>query len=387
MDNHPIPQDVTGFQFKLIGNMTVRQFVYLAAGTILAYIFVVLPVFFLIKIPLIIFSFFFGLSLAFLPIEGRPFDTVLSYFLKALFVPNQYVYQKVGGQLFLTGQVYKNKGDKEEKNVNPEKLNVFLQSLSKPKGSIPQNKFDEREMFLLKNIASVFSGKLQAPIIQEVAKKEEQNPLEEEKNKEALEKEALLLTRELEEAKKEEVLQQQTVPNPASHQKVLELEDELQKTLSQKKQLEEQLLALQKKLDVQKKVYSPGLATAVEETSHVRKIPKSMGTSVGLPIAPDAPNVITGIIKDPRGNVLPNILVEIKDKENNPVRAFKTNALGQFASATPLSNGVYTIEFEDPQGLNKFDTVEMQANGEIILPIEIMSTDEREELRKALFNT
>ena len=69
------------------------------------------------------------------------------------------------------------------------------------------------------------------------------------------------------------------------------------------------------------------------------------------------PNVITGIVKDPRGNPLANILVEVKDEQGNAVRAFKTNALGQFASATPLSNGSFTIEFDDPREQNKFDTV------------------------------
>ena len=111
-----------------------------------------------------------------------------------------------------------------------------------------------------------------------------------------------------------------------------------------------------------------------------------MGKSIGLPNAPEFPNIVSGIVKDPRGNSLSNILVEIKDNENNPVRAFKTNALGQFASATPLTNGTYTIEFEDPKTENKFDTIQFSANGEVILPIEVISVDRREELRRTLFN-
>ena len=83
---------------------------------------------------------------------------------------------------------------------------------------------------------------------------------------------------------------------------------------------------------------------------------------------------------------MPNILVEVKDKEGNAVRAFKTNPLGQFASATPLINGDYVIEFEDPRAQNKFEAVTFKASGEIILPIEIISVDTREELRRSLFN-
>ena len=67
------------------------------------------------------------------------------------------------------------------------------------------------------------------------------------------------------------------------------------------------------------------------------------------------------------------------------MRAFKTNVLGQFISATPLANGVYTISFEDPKAENKFDTIELRVIDEILMPIEIISLDTREELRRSLF--
>jgi hypothetical protein len=127
-------------------------------------------------------------------------------------------------------------------------------------------------------------------------------------------------------------------------------------------------------------------AEAQQETKFVRSIPQNMAKSVGLPTTPEFPNILTGIIKDARGNPLPNILVEVKDAQGNAVRAFKTNALGQFASATPLVNGDFTIEFEDQNNQHKFDKVGFKANGEIILPIEIISVDKREELRRSLFN-
>ncbi len=122
------------------------------------------------------------------------------------------------------------------------------------------------------------------------------------------------------------------------------------------------------------------------EPPHVAKIPAAMAKNMGLPSIPDSPNLITGIVRDPRGNILPNILVEVKDKEGNPVRAFKTNQLGQFASATPLLNGTYTINFEDLTGQHKFDVIEIIAKGTVLLPIGVISHDAREELRKALFS-
>ena len=122
------------------------------------------------------------------------------------------------------------------------------------------------------------------------------------------------------------------------------------------------------------------------QVQRVHNIPKEMVKSVGLPHVSDTPNVIVGIVKDSRGNVLSGMLVEVKDKDNNPVRAFKTNQLGQFASATPLAPGTYTIELEDPKKQHTFDIIQIVADNQVLLPIEIISHDEREALRKQLFN-
>ncbi len=99
MENHPIPQDITGFEFKLIGDMTLKQFAYLAAGVITAWIIYSLPLWVYIKIPLAVAFAALGAAFAFLPIEGRPLDVMIKNFIKAAFSPTQYVYQKTGGKL------------------------------------------------------------------------------------------------------------------------------------------------------------------------------------------------------------------------------------------------------------------------------------------------
>ena len=104
------------------------------------------------------------------------------------------------------------------------------------------------------------------------------------------------------------------------------------------------------------------------------------------PTLEEEPNLIKGVVKDPRGNPIQNILVEVKDDEDNPVRAFKTNNLGVFASATSLANGHYTIVLEDPKLVHKFDTLSINATGAPITTLEVTSIDPREELRRELFN-
>lgn len=270
MENHPIPQDVTGFQFKIIGNMTIKQFAYLGTGVVLAWLTLQLPINAFIKIPFCAIFAFLGFGLAYLPISGRPMDAMIGNFIKALFRPTQFVYEKSGMPIY---------------------------HLSKTAYPSQQN------------------HKIEQPIQAAIS---------------------------------------QTVPqvNP---------------------QIIPQII--------------PKSVTAFQQLDPIKKIisaPKDF-TNTGMPSVPDFPNLITGVTKDPRGNTLPNILIEIKDKDSNPVRAFKTNEVGRFASATPLQNGNYIVQFDDPKSQNKFETKTISLTGQIVLPIIAISIDTREELRRSLF--
>ncbi len=404
MENHPIPQDITGFQFKLIGDMTIKQFAYLAGGAFLAYLFFISPLPFFIKIFISFFCAGFGFSLSFVPIDGRPLDTMVSYFLRAMFSPNQYLFQKAGVSLSFPPPP--KKSHPKAKTTAPEskeKLERFLSATAKK----PAGKLDEKETVFFSSISSLFSpGKNtkqpandkprlltikeignQLPTEQTEPQFEEEKPTNvmEQKTSEELEKETNLIKEALKAAKKQEEEKKDVVSAPGIHEKVLELEAQLQQTLSEKKALEDQMLTLQKQFNLQKQT---GFTPTKTVTPNVRTVPKDLSKTVGAPIiaGADFPNLISGIIKDSRNNVLPNILVEVKDKDGNAVRAFKTNALGQFSSATSLSNGTYTVVFEDPKGQHKFDAVEIIAEGVAMLPLEVISTDEREELRRSLFN-
>jgi len=301
MDNHPIPQDVTGFQFKLIGNMTIKQFAYLATGIILAWVFFQLPISFLIKIPLCAFLAILGIGLAYLPVSGRPMDLMIGHFIKALFRPTQFVYEKSGTPLFpkaaFTTKIYKN-------NFSPipkDKLKAYLASYVTEK-SVPSlltnNSTSKTTLDPNLNTAPVtFTKNVPKPL--------------------------------------NDIHPTKPTPQPVNQKAV---------------------------------------------------VPPLIVKHVPILSVPDSPNLITGVTKDPRGNPLSNILVEVKDKEGNPVRAFKTNEVGRFASATPLLNGTYTIEFEDPKRQNKFDPRLINVTGQIIMPLVVASIDTREELRKSLFS-
>lgn len=94
MEQHPIPRQITSFEFKLIGFMTLKQFLYLVIFAPLGYIaYAIFP----IPILNILLGFAvggIGAALAFIPINDRPLDVWIKNFWKRLTSPTQYFYHK-----------------------------------------------------------------------------------------------------------------------------------------------------------------------------------------------------------------------------------------------------------------------------------------------------
>lgn len=94
MQQHPVPQNITGFEFKLIGFLTLRQFGYLAAAAIFTFIL------YSAKIPIFVILVLAGpldllaLALAFLPVNGQPFERAMAAFLKTIYSPNVRVWHR-----------------------------------------------------------------------------------------------------------------------------------------------------------------------------------------------------------------------------------------------------------------------------------------------------
>src|SRR3989344_3018819 len=93
MEQHPVPRDITGFKFQLIGFMTIKQFGYIVFGAILAFIFFQLPISFL-KFPFAALFGFAGIAFAFIPIQERPLEVWVLNMVKSLYAPTQYVWRK-----------------------------------------------------------------------------------------------------------------------------------------------------------------------------------------------------------------------------------------------------------------------------------------------------
>ena len=88
-----------------------------------------------------------------------------------------------------------------------------------------------------------------------------------------------------------------------------------------------------------------------------------------MPATPTSPNLVSGLVVDEDDNEIEGAIVEIQDIAGNPVRAMRTNGLGQFQTATPLSQGDYLIVVEkEPY---RFDIIKLAIEGKIVLPLKI----------------
>lgn len=133
MQQHPIPQNIIGFQFKLVGDMTLKQFGYLAGGAVIAYFTTKLPYPSIFTYPVAGLLAFFGFALAFLPIEDRPLDIWIKNFFIAIFSPTQFIYKKMGGELaFLKIELTRNVASAEiiEKSLKKDRFQDYLKTLS-----------------------------------------------------------------------------------------------------------------------------------------------------------------------------------------------------------------------------------------------------------------
>lgn len=134
MEQHPIPQQITSYEFKLVGDMTLKQFGKAAGGIIIALIINSSKLVFFVKWPLIFIFATGGLALAFVPFQDRPLETWLMAFIKSIYSPTIYTYKKDIPENWLEIDLSKQlKSDEEEEVVVPikedKKVKEFINSL------------------------------------------------------------------------------------------------------------------------------------------------------------------------------------------------------------------------------------------------------------------
>lgn len=333
MDEHSIPQNVTSFEFHLIGDMTLKQFAYLASGLAIAYltfitIFSKAP---LLAIPIIGVSSLTGIAFAFLPILDRPLDHWVSSYFKAIFSPTQGVWQSPlnpRAKLAPNDPLFLSRLPSYLASIG-EKQPVFTQPASFQPVA-PQQAPAPRPIF---NQPITRLTPAPTPTI--------------------------------------------PAPTPGVAPSALPTKEELDKLVVMAKQAQElQVKVAAQQQEITKLKSSLGspaqppipVLTVPVTKPDIKVIEPIQQVKTQL-LLTSTPNVINGIVTDISGNYLEGVIVIIHNKENLPVRALKTNKLGQFTGATPLPPGEYTITLE--KDTLEFDTFKTILNDTVLSPIMI----------------
>lgn len=341
MEQHPIPQQISSYQFKLVGDMTLKQFFQVAGGVVISLIFYSTPLHPIIKWPLILFFAGLGAAMAFLPFQERPLEKWIIAFFRSIYSPTLYTWKKTEKPLvFYT-----------EEAVVPAITAVPTSNTAQTTDKNTTNLEEAEKSFLSKigGLWNVSSTSATTPVQPTVVQTQQITPV--------------------------------TFTKPVSETVIAEV-----KPLT----VDHQPLAVPSQVPTVITKSAPRLV--VEESTPInnKQIPitniegqkieekeitaSSVEFSVDAapPSPPIAVNTIVGQVMDQDRKIVEGAILEIKDSVGRPVRALKSNKAGHFIIVTPLANGRYEVTIEK-EGF-KFEPVSFDAVGDMIAPIAIRGT-------------
>lgn len=163
MEAHSVPRQITTFEFKLIGFLTLKQFIYMLFTTGIAIIFyygVQIPILNIFLAGLVVAG---GIALAFLPINERPMDVWIRNFFKKLMSASQYYYIKKNSAPDFLMDVFVTKDTNIiENHIDAQnKLNQYLQNTQ----TKPEEKIDESKKIIFPEENSTKTQVEDVPII------------------------------------------------------------------------------------------------------------------------------------------------------------------------------------------------------------------------------
>jgi hypothetical protein len=431
MREHPIPQDVTGYRFHLVGDMTLKQFAELLVGVILALIFYKTNLPGLFRWPLTLGAAGLGFAMAFVPFEERPLDQWLFTFVKSLYKPTKFYWRRQTKipdpfKYEATKQQEEQQAQVDLTPAKHQKIKEFMQSIDQPlrKKDEWDRQFDQRVGAILNTFSQVETPELkinlsatnnnQATTAQgEKGEKDEsgenigQNNMgtavkndvksavsvsEKHKAKPKLkvrvrdlaeanqvqDSQVHVSTQARVKAQQAQAQQAQTQSKQTLGKEKRGVQQTRQVAQNNSQQTTPQPQARQKSQEnlPTKQTRQPTneqaanrqqVKQAQQTTPQVNQA--SFNSNLPLPSPPTQPNSLTGMVITPQEELVAGALVEVRNSAGQVVRAVKTNSLGQFFITTPLSNDNYFIQVKKP-GYN-FAPQQLQLSGQIVKPIEI----------------
>jgi hypothetical protein len=336
-EQHPIPQQISSYSFKLVGDMTLKQFSQLAGGVIISLILYASPLNPLIKWPLILISFVIGVALAFLPIQDRPLSTWIVVFFRSIYAPTYFVWRRVKTpkEYFAPEEGLEKVpaiAAAEQKQVVAEHTEPVIKTTPSVK------KLEEKEKTFLSRVSQNFIAPGTTVVITATP-----------------------------------VHTYTPTPVATSISKI-------PKTINipeTPKIHPEHIISTKHTAQSTQEIPAPEVTTV-----KVAPIPTAgfsatkvaqFSQEVTPPLPPNRPNIVVGQVLDSNGKIIEGAILEIKDSEGRPVRALRSNKLGHFMIATPLVNGRYEITVEK-EGFS-FVPFYFDAKNTIIQPIAVWAKE------------
>ncbi|MEI6532730.1 MAG: hypothetical protein WCO06_02730 [Candidatus Roizmanbacteria bacterium] len=376
MEQHPIPRQITSFEFKLIGFMTLKQFLYLLAfipaGLVVIKIFPI-P---LINILLGVLVIGFGAALAFLPINERPLDVYVRNLYKRLMSPTQYFYLKNNQPLYFLQDLFF-LGDPHRMLVHIESQEKLANYLNSTRGKKPVSTTTNQQKIqtiLNTNQKGAVGVQVKPRVVAQGVRQpvpvrpiSSMRPLQRPQSTQG--PVVQLPPRPPLQKPVQPVVQQpsqQSVQSISSPPPISTRPQFIQEVVSKVEPVQQRVPPSIHPSDTP--VFQNSVPTS---TQQVNQLPQAVGSAPSDMKHP----FLTGIIKNNRKIPLPGVLVYIKNNLNQPIRLLKTNPYGIFATYHPLSPGEYAFEVKDPKGGYFFDTIKVQVAEVNSMPIELCSKE------------
>ena len=368
MREHALPQDVVGYRFHIIGNMTIKQFAEVAIGCALAFGVYNTNLPLILKWPMIVILAGGGAMLAFVPFEERPLDHWFTAFFRALYRPTQFFWQRTSKipEPFLYESNEKHNSLVKEIDLTParrQRVKEYLRSVDDVESDSGD---DAKTQARLQEIFQHFSGspapQAYATVVVPDAVPSSPTPsmpssdqyLEPvpEPTAESVTSTFTSPVATTPSTDNVQIPQQETITIAPS-----DLQLDAVMSDDQVNQMAQQAATF---VD-QSTISAPTADPAMQTITQNRTLP--------FPNRPTEPNKVVGMVVDQQDTPLQNAIVEILTADGLPARAIKTNVLGQFFITTPLANGTYTIQAEK-EGF-QFPALQLITSGQVIDPLEI----------------
>jgi hypothetical protein len=349
MREHPIPQDVTGYRFHIIGNMTLKQFIEVAAGVVVAVILYNTNLAGFIKWPLMLISGGMGALIAWVPFEERPLDHWLTVFFTVLYHPTKFFWQK---QARIPAPfLFKPRQDQinapEVIDLSPARRTRIQEYLTSVAPTQPKEDWEVTESEQVSAILKAFDT---VQVNHVSATKTAHKP-----TMEVRVRNLHAFSAPTEDASVTPIVEETPQPDPPIASEATPPVEPSIESIDQPATVEPPAPAAQP---------LPPLIPDAQPQAAV-----TTNAQLPFPNQPTTPNKIVGMVLDKEGKIVASAIVEIKNLQGLVARAVKTNALGQFFVSTPLENGTYSVHV-DKANL-QFDPQRMTLTGQIVPPLQL----------------